>query len=81
MSLSDALSVVAKKVEWEEVTVKAWLSLESNVFEVEKISLGQGCEPFKITPTVGDSCFDIDTYKKLIALRGKLEPTPDYLAS
>lgn len=81
LSMSDALSVIAKKAEWEEVTVKGCLNLESNIFEVEKISLAQGSQPFKITPTVGDSYFDIDTYKKLIALRGKIEPAPDYLAS
>lgn len=79
--MSDGLSAIAKKAEWEEVTVRGCLSLERNIFEVEKISLAQNSQSFKITTSVGDSYLDIDTYKKLIALRGKIEPAPDYLAS
>lgn len=81
LSMSDALSVLAKKAEWEEVTVKGCLSPESRVFEVERISLAKDSQPFKITSTLGDSYFDIDTYKKLIALRGKIEPAPEDMAS
>ncbi|MGE0634314.1 MAG: hypothetical protein AB7O96_18005 [Pseudobdellovibrionaceae bacterium] len=81
LSMSDALSLIAKKAEWDEVTVKGCLSPEGNIFEVEKIFLVQDSQPLKITTSVGDSYFDIDTYKKLIAMRGKIELTPDYLAS
>jgi hypothetical protein len=80
LSMSDTLSLIAKKAEWEEVTVKGCLSLEGNIFEVEKINIAQHGQPIKITTSVGDSYFDIDTYKKLIALLGIIEPAPDYLA-
>lgn len=81
LSMSETLSLIAKKAECEEVTVKGCPSLEGNIFEVEKINIAQHGQPFKITTSVGDSYFDIDTYKKLIALLGKIEPAPDYLAS
>lgn len=81
LRMSDTLVAIAKKVEWEKVSVRGCLNFEDGIFEVEKISLVESSQPFKFMPNVSESYFDIDTYKKLIALRGKIEVAPDYLAS
>lgn len=81
LSMSDALTLVAKKIEWEEVTVKGTLDPDDSLFEVEKISLVQRSEPFRLTLGPIDSYFDLDQYQRTIAQRGKLDLAPEYLAS
>lgn len=77
--------LIAKKLAWEDVKVKGYLDLEEGIFEVEKISLTNRDEPFQISMGPSDLLFElsfgIDRYKKLIAQKGLLDITPDYLAS
>ena len=84
LDLSDALTLVAKKLEWDEVTVKGYLNIEDRIFEVEKMTLAHASSPpQKVTATPVESYFDIERYKRAIALQlnGWLEPEPGYLAS
>lgn len=81
LSMSDAITQVAKKIEWEEVTVKGFLDPDDGLFEVEKISLAQRNEPFRLTIGPIDSYFELDQLKRTIAQRGKLDLAPEYLAS
>lgn len=74
------LAQAAKNAAWEEVTVKGQLDLESNVFEVEKLTLNQTEEPIQV-PISFKEPFDIDIYERIINQRGKLEPALEYLAS
>lgn len=80
LSMSPTLAQAAKNAEWEEVTVKGHLNLDSNVFDVEKLTLTETEEPIQ-TPVSFKEPFDIDTYERIINQRGKLEPAPEYLAS
>ncbi len=81
LSMSDAIALVAKRLEWEEVTVKGFLDPGDALFEVEKICLAQRREPF--TPTTGplDPFFELDQYKRAIAQRGKLDLAADDMSS
>ncbi len=79
LSMTENLIAVAKKAEWEKVTVKGTLNMESGIFEVEKLTIINESQSFK--PNFGGLHFDIENYKKAIARLGKLEPIPDYLAS
>lgn len=81
LGLNKTLEVIAKKIEWEEVTVKGWLDLHTNILEVEKISINQSNDPIKTALPSDDPYFDAEYYQKTIVRRGKLEPAPDYLAS
>jgi hypothetical protein len=81
LSMSDALAAIARKIEWEEVTVRGYLDPDDGLFEVEKISLSQKTEPFRLTTGPIDSYFELDQYKRTIAQRGKLDLSLDYLAS
>lgn len=81
LTMSSALSEVAHKIEWEVVTVKGVLDIETNVFDVEKISLSKLNDPSRFVDFYGDPYFDVDTYERTIAQRGKLEPAFDDLAS
>ncbi|MFN3455362.1 MAG: hypothetical protein ACK41T_10420 [Pseudobdellovibrio sp.] len=81
LSLTKTLEGIAKKIVWEEVIVKGSLDLQSNVLEVEKISLSQSNDPIKTAPPVDDPYFDAKYYQEAIARSGKVETTVDYLAS
>ncbi len=80
LSMSPILAKAAKNAEWEEVTVKGHLDLDSNVLHVEKLILTETEEAIQVPSTLKDP-FDIDTYQRIINQQGKLEPAPDYLAS
>ncbi len=80
LSMSPALAKAAKNAEWEEVSVKGRLDLDSNVFHVEKLTLTGTEEPMQIPISIKEP-FDIDSYERIINQRGKLEPAVDYLAS
>ena len=73
LSMSDELAKAAKKIEWEKVTVKGLLDFEAHVFEVEKISLAQRNDPFDLTTSLADNFFELETYKKIISQKGKLD--------
>lgn len=79
LNMNEANVKIANKMECEEVTVKGYLDLEINVFEVEKISLAS--EPHRLLTSFPDTYFDLNEYKRIISQRGKLEPALDYLAS
>lgn len=81
LSMTKTLEAIAKKIEWEEVTVKGFLDLHTNILDVEKISVSQSSDPIKTTLPADDPYFDAEFYQKTIARRGKLESEPDYLAS
>jgi hypothetical protein len=81
LSMSDDFSLVAKKIQWEDVTVKGMLNPEGRLFEVEKISLARPSELFKPNNGPLEPFFEIDHYKRIIAQRGKLDLSPDYVAS
>lgn len=81
LSMNDSLSLIAKKVEWDEVTVKGFLDNDESLFEVEKISLAPSGESVKLSTVLSEPYFDLELYKRTIAQRGKLDLAPDYLAS
>jgi hypothetical protein len=81
LCMSDSVEVVAKKVEWEEVTVKGFLDPDDCLFEVEKISLAQMSEPFRPAMAPMESSFELDQYKRTIFQRGTLDLAPEYVAS
>lgn len=75
------LCAVARKLEWEEVTVKGDLDPNGGIFEVEKISLTCKPEPDRVSLAPVDLLYEIDHYKKTIARKGMLDVSPDYAAS
>lgn len=81
LSMSKTLEGLAKKLEWEEVTVKGLLDLYTNILEVEKISLNSTSDPIKNVPPSLDSYLEFEHFQKTIARRGILEPSVDYLVS
>lgn len=81
LSMNNALEEVAKKVEWEEVTVKGYLDLETNVFEAEKISLSKINDSSRFMAMLRDPYYEIESYKRTIEKRGKIDPEFDDLAS
>lgn len=81
LRMSDAVLLVAKKLEWEEVTVKGYLDLDEGIFEVEKVSLSNRSEPYRLSLGPTDLYFELDQYKKSIARKGIIDVAPDYLAS
>jgi hypothetical protein len=78
--MNNKLAQVAKNAAGEEVTVRGHLDLESNVFDVEKLTLTQTEGPIQI-PTNFKEPYEIDAYERIINQRGKLEPAVEYLAS
>lgn len=81
LRMSDAVSLIAKKLEWEEVTVKGYLDPDEGIFEVEKISISNRNEPYRLSLGPADLYVELDQYKKSIARKGVLDVAPDYLAS
>jgi hypothetical protein len=81
LSMNTGLTQVAKNAAWEEVTVKGYLNLDTQVFDVEKIVLTEADEPYQVPAGMRETYFDLDAYEKIIHQRGKLEPAFDYLAS
>lgn len=81
LSMSDNLSIIAKKLEWDEVTVKGFLDTNDNLLEVEKINLVQKNESVVLNTSPAEPYFEFDQYERTIAQRGKLDLAPEYLAS
>jgi hypothetical protein len=81
LHLNSELSLVAKKMEWEDVTAKGTLDLETNVFTAERLTLKHSPDDLQTGYKPSDSNFDLDFYNKTIAQIGRLEPEPSYLAS
>jgi len=81
LSMSDNLSLIAKKIEWDEVSVKGFLDTNDNLLEVEKISLVQKNESILLNTPPPETYFEFDQYERTIAQRGKLDLAPEYLAS
>lgn len=81
LSINKALEGVAKKLEWEEVTVKGLVDLYTSILEVEKISLHNTSDPIKNIPPSLDSYIEAEDYQKTISRRGLIEPSLDYLVS
>lgn len=81
LSMSESLAEVAERIEWEEVTVKGYLDLETNVFEAEKINLSKINDPTRFIGFWRDPYFEVETIKRTIEQRGKIEPELDELAS
>lgn len=81
LRMSHSHLVVAKKIEWEEVTIKGYLDLDDEIFEVEKISVATRNEPNRFSFGPADPYFELDQYKRVIDQKGALEVSPDFLAS
>lgn len=81
LRMNETNCMLAKKMEWEEVTVKGYLDPDEGLFDVEKISLSNRSEPDRISIGPTDLYFELDQYKNSIARRGVLDVAPDYLAS
>jgi hypothetical protein len=77
LTMKDSLLLVAKRLEWEEVTVKGFLNPADGSVEVEKVSLAGKNEAFRLGVGSMDSYFELDQYKRIIAQRGKLDLAPD----
>lgn len=80
LRLSDALTPAAKKAAWEEVTIKGYFNIETNVVDVEKITLTQSAERYAV-PIIFDRSSDLSFFDRAINQIGWIEPAPDYLAS
>lgn len=81
LRMSDAVSLIARKLDWEEVTVKGYLDPDEAVFEVEKISISNRNEPYRLSLGPMDLYFEFDHYKRSIARKGVVDIASDYLAS
>lgn len=81
LTMKDALALIAKKIEWEEVTVKGTFDLGENLFEVEKISLAKTGEPYRLSVPPVEPYFELEQYRRTITQQGKLDLAPDFLAS
>jgi hypothetical protein len=77
LRMSDAVSILAKKLEWEEVTVMGYHDADEGIFEVEKISLSNRSEPYRLSLGPTDLFFELDQYKKSIVRKGMLDIAPD----
>lgn len=80
LAMNDNLVSIARNAEWEEVTVRGNLDLDSKVLEVEKIILEHAEEPYQIS-NVREPAFDVEAIQRAISQKGKLEPALEYLAS
>lgn len=81
LRMSDAVSWIAEKLEWQEVTVKGYLDPDEPVFEVEKMAISNRNELYRLSLGPSDLYFELDQYKRSIARKGLLDVAPDYLAS
>ena len=81
LRMGEVVSTLANKLEWEEVTVKGYFDPDEGIFEVEKISLANRSEPYRLSLGPTDLYFELDQYKKSIAQKGMLDVAFDYLAS
>lgn len=74
LSVSGEIGSIAKKLIWEEVTVRGYLDLETNVFEVERIKRSKLSDSNKSVGFWADPYFEIEGYQRAIQQSGKLEP-------
>ncbi|HVK62228.1 MAG TPA: hypothetical protein VM432_11785 [Bdellovibrionales bacterium] len=79
--MNAALTEIAKKIEWEEVTVKGIFDPDENSFEVERINLAKSSEPYRLSTGPADLYFELDEYRRTITRQGKLDLAPEFLAS
>jgi hypothetical protein len=79
--MGNEVSLIAKKLVWEEVTIKGYLDFDEGIFEVEKISISKRNERFPVSLGPADLYFELDQYKRSIARKGVLDVAPEYLAS
>ena len=81
LRIRGGLVQAAKTAAWEEVTVKGYLDLESDLFDVERIVLVEKDFSQGMSTTVGDRGADLSLFKKAINQFGWIEPAIDGLAS
>lgn len=79
--MNEALTEIARRLTWEEVTAKGYLDLETNVFEVEKINRSRINDPAKAFGFWMEPYFEIESYKRAIQRSGKIEPALEELVS
>ena len=80
LRMNNSLLAVAKKIEWEEVIVRGYLDLDKSIFEVERLSLLNRGEPYRLPLGPMDWHNELDQYKKSIARKGMLDLAPEDLA-
>lgn len=80
LSMESDLAHAANSAVWEKVTVRGYLDYDTDIFNVEKLTVKA---PKNINPIPSNlkGLMEIDFYKKIINQYGKLEPSIDYLAS
>jgi len=81
LNLSPELSQVAKKIAWEEVTARGTFDFESNIFNVERLSLKNSPGDMPVGFHFSDNHFDLEYYTQTISRSGRIELEPGYLAS
>jgi hypothetical protein len=81
LCFSDVLEKLARKAAWEEVEVKGYFNFDSRVVDVEKINLLDLGDAIDVPSVPREPSSDLDAYKRIIDMRGKLEPALDYMAS
>lgn len=81
LRIGGANLAIAKKLEWEEVTVKGYLDPDEDVFEVERILISNRNEPYRLSLGPNDLYFEIDQYKKSISRQGTVDIAPEFMAS
>lgn len=80
LKMSAALEFLARRVEWEEVTVKGYLESDCNVIEVEKLKANKTNDLLKPYSS-HEAYLDADFFAKSIAQFGKLEPALDFIGT
>ncbi len=81
LNINEGLAMMARRLEWEEVTVRGFLDLDKDIFDVEKISLAKINDPLQLSTDHLDAFFDLDRFKQTIDQRGQIELDQEYLAS
>ena len=81
LRMGNPVALMAKKLQWEEVTVRGYLDPDEGIFEVERITLSKNNEPYRLSLGPSDLYFELDQYKKSIDRQGLLDVAPEYLVS
>jgi hypothetical protein len=81
LRMTGATLAMANKLEWEEVVVKGYLDPDEFTFAMEKISLVNRDEPYRLPLGPNDLYLELDCFRKSVSQRGVVEVEPDFLAS
>jgi hypothetical protein len=81
LNLNGDLYLIAKKVEWEEVTAKGIFIGKTKIFTVEHLILKDSPPDLQISSKISDFNCDLNFYIKTISKFGRLETELESLVS